>query len=63
MLVPAFAGSTPNFAKPKGRAVPVSTEVMTIAKRDREMAEEFIRLPFVKYTLTKPPAAKLKSYK
>lgn len=48
MLVPAFAGSTPSFAKPNGRAVPVNTEVMTIAKSEREIAEEFSRLPLVR---------------
>lgn len=55
MLVPAFAGSTPAFASPKGRAVPVITLVITMAKREIEIAAEFMRLPLVKYTRMKPP--------
>lgn len=56
-LVPALAGSTPSLARPKGSIVPVRTEVMTIRNRDRDMAQEFTKLPSVMYTRMKPPAA------
>lgn len=38
MLVPAFAGSTPVLAKPKGRADPRRIEVMTIRNKLMEIA-------------------------
>ena len=57
MEVPALAGSTPTRCSRKGRPVPNSTEVITIAKSEVDMATELARLPFVTYTRTKPPTA------
>lgn len=57
MLVPAFAGSTPPLANAKGRAVPATTDVMTMRKREVEMAAALARFPLVRYTLMKPPTA------
>ena len=42
---------------PNGSMVPIKTEVVTIRNRDKEIANEFSRLPSVRYTLMKPPAA------
>eukprot|EP00963_Diacronema_lutheri_P013512 scaffold2636_cov340-Pavlova_lutheri.AAC.174 len=55
MVVPALAGSTPALASAKGRLVPASTEVMTMLKRDREMASESVMFLVVRNTLTNPP--------
>jgi hypothetical protein len=54
-LVPALAGSTPIFWSPKGSAVPVSTDVITIKNSDIDIANAFMMLPFVAYTRTNPP--------
>ena len=43
-----MAGSMPPLASAKGKAVPVTTEVMTIRNRDVEMAVAFARFPFVR---------------
>ena len=55
--MPAFAGSMPAFASPKGSIVPVKTEVMTIMNSERDIAHEFTRLPSVMKTRMKPPTA------
>lgn len=55
--MPAFAGSTPALASPKGSMVPVNTDANTIRNRDKDIAKEFSRLPSVMYTLKKPPTA------
>ena len=55
-LVPAFAGSMPALAKPKGSMVPINTDEVTIRNRDKEIAKEFSRLPSVRNTRMKPPA-------
>jgi hypothetical protein len=55
MLVPAFAGSTPNLLKAKGKVLPSKTDVITILKRDTQIAVAFTRSPLVMYTRTKPP--------
>ena len=45
MDVPAFAGSSPSMARPKGSTVPVSTDVITMQKSDAEIAQESSKLP------------------
>eukprot|EP00882_Tetradesmus_deserticola_P025202 GHRQ01027665.1.p2 GENE.GHRQ01027665.1~~GHRQ01027665.1.p2 ORF type:complete len:105 (-),score=1.13 GHRQ01027665.1:876-1190(-) len=57
MLVPACAGSTPILARQKGRPEPSTTEVITIAIKETEIAQELRRLPFVMYTRANPAAA------
>lgn len=57
MDVPALAGSTPIMASPKGSAVPVSTELITMQNREAEIATESSRLPSVMYTRAKPATA------
>ncbi len=55
--VPAFAGSMPIIASPKGSAVPVSTELITMQNSEAEIATESMRLPSVMYTRAKPATA------
>lgn len=43
-----MAGSTPILASPNGSAVPVKTDVITMANSESEMAVEFRRLPLVR---------------
>jgi hypothetical protein len=50
MLVPAFAGSTPAFARMKGRAVPNTTDVWTIKNNEKDIAQALLTSLLVIYT-------------
>jgi len=50
----------PIMASPKGSAVPVSTELMTMQNKEAEMATESIKLPSVMYTRANPATAFIK---
>lgn len=48
----------PIMASPKGSAVPVSTELMTMQNSEAEIATESMRLPSVMYTRANPATAR-----
>ena len=45
------------MASPKGSAVPVSTELMTMQNNEAEIATESMKLPSVMYTRANPATA------
>jgi len=57
MLVPAWAGSTPRFAKPNGSREPSMTLVITIANSEQPMAMAANGSWLVNSTLAEPAAA------
>ena len=56
MLVPAWAGSTPRFAKPNGSKDPSMTLVITIANSEQPMATAATGSLLVSNTLADPAA-------